>query len=78
MNTSVKIKEEIKKLSDKFCQEEERSMSYLINKALQEYLEDWYDYKLAEEGYKRYVENGSKGVSIEEVAKMAGIDLRKL
>ena len=54
-----KIDEEAKKL--------DRSRASIIRLALKELLEDLQDYNLAEEGYKRYLKDGKKGVSIEEL-----------
>lgn len=40
---TVRIPEELDKLLQKFCEEEDRSKSWLLKKALQEKLEDWLD-----------------------------------
>ena len=40
---TVRIPEELKAAIAKFCQEEDRSKSWLIKRALQEKLEDWQD-----------------------------------
>ncbi len=77
MNTSVEIRGGIEGLAKKkFCDEEQRTMAYLINKALETCLEDWHDYKLAEEGYQRYLNDDKQGTDLADLAKDLGIELK--
>ena len=75
---SLRIPDELNEVLEKLAVKEERSKSSLIKKAIKTYLEDLYDYNLAEEGYKRYLANGKKGSSLEEVAKELNINLDEL
>ena len=69
--SDTRILEEIAKLED-------RSKSAVAKRGLRAYLEDLRDHYIAEEGYKRYVANGKKGVSLKELAQKADIDLESL
>ena len=55
--------------------EEDRSKSSMVRIALQEYLDDLYDAKVGEKAYKRWVEEGRKTISFEDIIKKDKIDL---
>ena len=48
--------------------------SNLVLSALEEYLEDQYDYFLGVQGYQRYLASGCKATSLEDVRKELGIE----
>ena len=75
---SIRISDDLNKHLDQIAYEEERSKTFLIRKAIENYLEDFQDYHLAEEGYKRYLAGGKKGYTIEEVAKRLNINPKEL
>lgn len=70
---TVKIPTQLNTLLNKMSKEEDRSS--MVRIALQEYLEDLYDTKIGEEAYKRWVKEGKKTVSFEEIIKEDKIDL---
>ena len=73
---SFRVPDELAKLLEKVAVEEERSKAFIIKKALQTYLEDLIDYRIAEEGYKRYIKGGKNARTLDEVAKDLGVELR--
>lgn len=48
--------------------------SSVVLNALQEYLEDFYDYHAGIQGYQRYLESGRKGTTIDELRKELGLE----
>ena len=78
VNISAYIPYELAQKLEKVAKIEERTKSYYVKKSLESYLEDLEDYLVAEEGYARYIENGKKGTSIEDLAKECEIDLKTL
>lgn len=56
-------------LSKRFCREEGKILSDLVNNALSEYLEDWYDNKIGTEALKEHIESGSKGIDLQKQQK---------
>ncbi len=72
----MRLPDDLEALLEEIATLEERSKSSIVKRGLRIYLEDLKDYYIAEKGYKRYVSNGKKGVSLEELAKKADIDLK--
>lgn len=72
---TIKIPTELNNLLTRFSKEEDRSKSSLVRIALQEYLEDLYDAKIGEEAYNRWLKNGKKSISFEEILMEDKIDL---
>ena len=64
---TIKIPTQLNNLLTRMSKEEDRSKSSMVRIALQEYLEDLYDTKIGEEAYKRWVEEGKKTISFEEI-----------
>lgn len=74
---TVRIPQELEKMLETFCKEEDRTKSWIIKKALQEKLEDWNDYRSGVKALKEHKKNGNKTYSLEEVAKELGIKLEQ-
>lgn len=72
---TVRIPQDLEKMLNQFCKEEDRTKSWLIKKAIQEKLEDWNDYRSGIKALKEHKKSGSKTYSLEEVAKELGIRL---
>ncbi|MES2677596.1 MAG: DUF6290 family protein [Pseudomonadota bacterium] len=72
---TFRIPADLEKVLEKFCEEEDRTKSWLIKKALQEKLEDWQDYRSGIKALKEHKKSGSKTYSLEEIAKELGIRL---
>ena len=72
---TIKIPTELNSLLTRMSKQEDRSKSSMVRIALQEYLEDLYDAKIGEEAYKRWVEEGKKTISFEEILSEDKIDL---
>ena len=51
---TVRIPEELDKVLQQFCEEEDRSKSWLLKKALQEKLEDWQDLRTGLKALKNH------------------------
>ena len=73
----IRIPDELDHTLELFAAQEERTKTFIVRKAIEQYLEDLYDYNLAEEGYKRYIESGKKSYDLKTVAKRLKIDLDK-
>ena len=66
---SFRISDDLNSLLDEESKYQERSKSFIIKKAVKNYLEDLHDYRIAEEGYKQYLVQGKKGYSLEQIKK---------
>ena len=66
---TIKIPTKLNALLTKMSKEEDRSKSSMVRIALQEYLEDLYDTKIGEEAYERWIKEGKKTVSFEDIKK---------
>jgi predicted DNA-binding protein len=75
---SMRLPDDLEALLEEIATLEERSKSSIVKRGLRIYLEDLRDYYIAEKGYKRYVASGKKGISLEELAEKADIDLKTL
>ncbi len=51
---TVRIPEELDKILQEFCKEEDRSKSWLLKKALREKLEDWQDLRTGLKALKHH------------------------
>lgn len=72
-NISIRISEDLNLALEDEARNQERSKSFLVKKAIESYLLDLHDYRLAEESYKEYLASGKKGYSLEEMKKRLGI-----
>lgn len=75
---SLRIPDELNNILEKISKQQERSKTFIVKKAIENYLEDLTDYNLAEEGYKRYLADNKKGYNLKEVAKSLGIKMKDL
>ncbi len=70
---SAQIPNKLDKELTKLCEAEERSKSFFIKKALEQYLEekkqDLADYQQAKILFEEFKKSGEKGISYEEVFK---------
>lgn len=70
---SAQIPTKLDKELNKLCQAEERSKSFYIKKALEQYLEeklqDMADYQEAKKLYEEFKKSGEKAIPYEEVFK---------
>jgi predicted DNA-binding protein len=70
---TVRIPEELAKMLETFCKEEDRTKSWLIKKALQEKLEDWQDYRTGVRELKKYKKNPNQAITHEQLIKKLGL-----
>jgi len=71
---SFRISDQLNKTLDNIAIKEERSKSSLIKKAIKTYLEDLYDYRLAEDGYKEYLTDGEVNYNMDEIKQKLGVE----
>ncbi len=74
---SVSIPDKLSKQLNEYAQIQERSKSFMVKKALEQYLnqiaEDIEDYHDAAKAYDDFVKSGRQTVSLEEVAKKSDL-----
>lgn len=70
---TVRIPQELEKMLETFCKEEDRTKSWIIKKALQEKLEDWNDYRIGAKGLKEYKKNPNQAITHQELIKKLGL-----
>ncbi len=79
---TVRIPEDLNAVLEEFCKTDERSKSWFVKKALQNYLEDLEDQRLAQKLMKERemdIKNGTaKTYTLEEVMASAGITREEL
>ncbi|ARN84313.1 type II toxin-antitoxin system RelB family antitoxin [Candidatus Nucleicultrix amoebiphila] len=75
MTTAVRLPEDLEHRLENLVQKTNRSKSYYIRKALEEFLEDREDYLLAASRWEEFVKSGKKGISLEEVEKKMGLKI---
>jgi predicted DNA-binding protein len=73
---TVRVPDELDKIINQFCKEEDRTKSWLVKKAIQEKLEDWNDCRAGVKALKEHKKTGQKTYSIEEIAKEFNITLK--
>ncbi|MFT6076891.1 MAG: putative DNA-binding protein [Myxococcota bacterium] len=73
---TVRVPDELDKIINQFCKEEDRTKSWLVKKAVQEKLEDWNDYRLGIKYLKEHNKTRQKSYTIEEIAKEFNITLK--
>jgi predicted DNA-binding protein len=71
-NVSIRIPDKLNTVLMNMCQEEERSKSWIIKKALEHYLEDRQDYKDATLALKNH--DSKNNYTLDEVIKLAGLE----
>lgn len=64
---SVKLPVHLNRLLEKVSKRQDRSKSSLIRIAIQEYLEDLEDSRIAQEAHDRWVKDGKQTISLEEI-----------
>jgi RHH-type rel operon transcriptional repressor/antitoxin RelB len=75
-NISIRIPDRLNDALSTLANQEERNKSFLVRKALEAYLEDFYDYNVAEDRYAKHLANGKKSVDLKDLAKELGIKLK--
>ena len=74
---SVSLPDKLSKQLNEFAQIQERSKSFLVKKALEQYLmqvaEDVEDYNDAAQAYQEFVDSGEKGIPLDEVKRLSDL-----
>lgn len=75
---TVRIPQELKKMLETFCKEEDRTKSWLIKKALREKLEDWNDCRARVNSPKEYKNNPSLVANHKKLTKELGLAQKEI
>lgn len=72
---SLRLNENEEKILREIADFEGIGLSSYLKKIIFERLEDEYDLKIANEAYKKHIENGSKTVKFDDLVKELGVEL---
>lgn len=72
---SLRLNENEEKILREVADFEGIGLSSYLKKIIFERLEDEYDLKIANESYKKHIENGSKTVKFDDLVKELGVGL---
>ncbi|MFT6106304.1 MAG: putative DNA-binding protein [Rickettsiales bacterium] len=70
---TVRVPDELDKIINQFCKEEDRTKSWLVKKAIQEKLEDWSNYRDGVRALKEHKKNPELAISHDELIKKLGL-----
>lgn len=70
---TVRIPDDLEAVLNEFCEEEDRSKSWVIKKALAEKLENWQDLRIAIKERDEYEKNPEIAISHENLLRELGI-----
>ena len=70
---AVRISKELEARLSRLAQSADRSKSYSVKKALEQYLEEEEERQIAQKAYEAYVKSGKKTYSFEEVMERNGL-----
>jgi RHH-type rel operon transcriptional repressor/antitoxin RelB len=73
---AVRLSKDLEERLERLAQKTNRTKSFYVKKALEQYLEDEEDYQDAVSAYEEYLKSGKQSVSFEELMEKNGFQTR--
>lgn len=73
---AVRLSKDLEERLERLAQKTNRTKSFYVKKALEQYLEDEEDYQDAVAAYEEYLKSGKQSVSFEELMEKNGFQTR--